>query len=104
MHAMMLRGAFGMRPLACIPNSSPSQARFKESTPMSRSFDLFYEGPQKCHSHTLGFDDVIHDLWCLCVAFEGSSVGGMNLNLGVGVLCDSSDGACWEDLRWPIGP
>jgi hypothetical protein len=38
------KGAFGARPLACIPNSSPSQARFKESTPMSRSYDLFYEG------------------------------------------------------------
>jgi hypothetical protein len=39
-------GAFGAVPLACIPNSSLSQARFKKSTLMSRSCDLFYEGPE----------------------------------------------------------
>jgi hypothetical protein len=39
-------GAFGVVALTCIPNSSPSQVRFKKSTPMSQSYDLFYEGPE----------------------------------------------------------
>jgi hypothetical protein len=33
-------GVFGVMPLACILNSSPLQARFKELTLMSRSCDL----------------------------------------------------------------
>jgi hypothetical protein len=82
-----------VRPLACIPNISPSQARFKK-------------GPQKCHPRALEFDDVIHNLRCSGVAFdillwqnvaltfEGPSAEGVNLNIGVDVLCDSSDGAC----------
>jgi hypothetical protein len=49
-------GAFSAMPLACIPNSSPSQVRFKESTPMSRSYDLFYEGRRKRHPRALRFD------------------------------------------------
>jgi hypothetical protein len=73
MHAMML-GAFGAMPPACIPNNSPSQARFKESTPMSQSCDLFYKGPRKRHSRALGFD--------------------CDLNLGIGAPCDRSSGAC----------
>jgi hypothetical protein len=47
-HMMTLRegrGVFGARPSACVPNSSPSQVQFKESTPMSPSCDLFYESP-----------------------------------------------------------
>jgi hypothetical protein len=39
-------GVFGARPSACVPNSSPSQVQFKESTPMSPSYDLFYEVPE----------------------------------------------------------
>jgi hypothetical protein len=66
---------------------------------MSQSCDLFYEGPQKCHPHALGFDDVIRDLRCSGVAFEGPSAKGVNLNLGVGVLCDGSGDACWETLK-----
>jgi hypothetical protein len=53
MHAVVL-GAFGAMPPACIPNSSLSQARFKESTPMSRSYDLFYEGPPKASPSRIG--------------------------------------------------
>jgi hypothetical protein len=56
---MMLRG-----PSTCISNSSPSQTRFNESAPRSQSYDLFYEGSQKHHSRTLGFDDLICDLPC----------------------------------------
>jgi hypothetical protein len=70
---------------------------------MSRSCDLFYEGLQKRHPSALGFDDVIRDLRCSGVAFEGLSAQGVNLNLGVGVLCVSAGNACWESLRWPIG-
>jgi hypothetical protein len=54
MHVMTSGG-----PLAGVPNSSPLQARFKESTPMSGSCDLFYEGPQKCHPHALVLDELI---------------------------------------------
>jgi hypothetical protein len=53
------RGGFGVRPLARIPNSSSSPARFKESIPMSQSCDLFYEGPRKHHPHALGLDELI---------------------------------------------
>jgi hypothetical protein len=77
MHAMVLRGAFNARPPARIPNSSPSSARFMESTPMSRSCDLFHEGPRKRHPRTLGFDDVIRDLRWLAAALEGSSTGSL---------------------------
>jgi hypothetical protein len=56
-------GAFGVRPLTRIPNSSPSQARFKESTPISRSCDLFSEGPRKCHPRTLGLNELILSFW-----------------------------------------
>jgi hypothetical protein len=101
---MMLRRAFDARPLTCIPNSSPSKTRFKKSTPMSQSYDLFHEGPRKCHPRALGFDDVIHDLQCSGIAFEGLNAEGVDLNLGVDILCDSCDGACWMDSRWPIGP
>jgi hypothetical protein len=45
-------------PLARVPNSSPSQVRFKELIPMSRSCDLFYEGPHKHHPHALGLDEL----------------------------------------------
>jgi hypothetical protein len=34
---MVTPRGFDTRPPAYVPNSSPSQARFKESTPMSRS-------------------------------------------------------------------
>jgi hypothetical protein len=57
-------GAFGARPSACISNSSPSQVRYKESTPMSQSCNLFSEGSRKRHPRTLGFDDLIHNLQC----------------------------------------
>jgi hypothetical protein len=57
MHMVTL-GAFGVRPPACVPNSIPSQARFKESTLMSRSCDLFCEGPRKRHPHALGLDEL----------------------------------------------
>jgi hypothetical protein len=58
MHEVVL-GAFSDMPLACIPNSSPSQARFKESTLMSRSYDLLCEDPQKCHARALVLDELI---------------------------------------------
>jgi hypothetical protein len=54
---------------------------------------LFPEGPRKCHPHALGFDDVIRDLRWSGVALEGPGTEGVNLNLGVGVLCDSSGDA-----------
>jgi hypothetical protein len=38
------KGAFNAGLPARILNSSPSQTRFKESTPMRSSCDLFYEG------------------------------------------------------------
>jgi hypothetical protein len=44
----------GLRP---APNGSHSQVSFKESTPASRSCDLFSEGPQKHHPHILGLDE-----------------------------------------------
>jgi hypothetical protein len=70
---------------------------------MSRSCDFFYEDLQKHHPRALGFDDVICDLRCSGITVEGLSIEGVNLNLGVCVLCGSADNACWEALRWPIG-
>jgi hypothetical protein len=70
----VMLGAFGAMPPACIPNSSLLQTRFKKSTPMSRSCDLFYEGPRKRHPHALGFD--------------------CDLNLGIGAPCDRFGGVC----------
>jgi hypothetical protein len=67
-------GAFGAMLAACIPNSTSSQVRFKKSTPMSRSYNLFYEGPRKRHPHALGF--------------------ACDLNLLVGTVCDRFGGAC----------
>jgi hypothetical protein len=71
---MVMLGAFGMRPLTRVPNSSPSQARFKKSTPMSQSCNLFYGGLRKRHPRALGFD--------------------FDLNLGIDGPCDGFDGAC----------
>jgi hypothetical protein len=62
-------GAFDVGPPTCIPNSSPSQARFNESTPMCGSNDLFCEGSRKRHPRTLGFDDLICDFWCMGIVF-----------------------------------
>jgi hypothetical protein len=45
-----VRGTFGSRPPARVPNSSPSQAMFKELTPMSMS--------ESCTPGTVG-----HRLW-----------------------------------------
>jgi hypothetical protein len=56
-------GGFGVRPLTRVPNSSPSQVRFKESTPMSRSCDLFFKGPRKRHPRALGLDELILSFW-----------------------------------------
>jgi hypothetical protein len=61
--------AFDAGPSACISNSSPSQARFNESTPMSQFYDLFYEVSRKHHSCTWGFDDLICDLRCSDIVF-----------------------------------
>jgi hypothetical protein len=52
-----------MRPLARISNSSPSQARFKESSLMSQSCDLFSKGPRKRHPRTLALDELILSFW-----------------------------------------
>jgi hypothetical protein len=71
---MVTPRGFDTRPPAYVPNSSPSQARFKESTPMSQSYDLFYGGPRKRHPCTLGFD--------------------CDLNLGIGSPCDGFDSVC----------
>jgi hypothetical protein len=69
-----------------------------------------------CHPRALGFDDVICNLRCSCIsfdillwgnvalAFKSPSFEGVNLKLGVSILCDSSNGASQEALRWPIGP
>jgi hypothetical protein len=88
-----VEGAFGARPPAYIPNSNPSQARFNESTPLSRSYDLFCEGSQKHHPRALGFDDLIHDLRrsgivlavfvakSVTLTFEGLSVRGAKIDL-----------------------
>jgi hypothetical protein len=60
MHVVMPRGGgFGARHPAHVPNSSPSHVRFKESTPISQSCDLFSEGPRKRHPHALGLDELI---------------------------------------------
>jgi hypothetical protein len=75
-----------------------------ESFPMCRPYDLFHEGPQKRQPRVLGFDDVICDLWCSGVAFEGLNDEGVDLNLDVGILYDICGGACWGASRWPIGP
>jgi hypothetical protein len=110
------QGAFGAGPPAYISNSSPSQVRFNESTPMSQSYDLLYEGSQKCHPHALGFDDLICSLRRLDIVsvillqksvahtFEGLSTEGVKLNLAVGVLCESSDSACLRVVGRPVGP
>jgi hypothetical protein len=55
-------GGFGMRPLSHVPNSSPLQTRFKESTLMSQSCDLFYEGPRKRYPCALGLYEFISNL------------------------------------------
>jgi hypothetical protein len=52
-------GGFSARHPAHVPNSSPSHVRFKESTPISQSCDLFSEGPRKRHPHALGLDELI---------------------------------------------
>jgi hypothetical protein len=59
----------------------------------------FMKAPKSVTLAHWGFDDVIRDLRCSGVAFEGPSAEGVNLNLGVGVLCDGSGDACWEALR-----
>jgi hypothetical protein len=46
----LIRAKVDARGLRCHasdlhPNSSSSQVRFKETIPISRSYDLFYEGP-----------------------------------------------------------
>jgi hypothetical protein len=86
--------AFGARSTAYILNSSPSQARFTQSTPMSRPCDMSYEGPRKHHPRALGFDDVVRDLRCSCVPFEGPNAKGGDLDLDVGILCNIYGGAC----------
>jgi hypothetical protein len=67
-------GAFGAISPTCIPNNIPSHVRFKESTTMSRSCDLFFEGPRKRHPCALVFD--------------------YDLNLGIYAPCDRSGGVC----------
>jgi hypothetical protein len=86
-------GAFSAGHPSCIPNSSTSQVRFNESTPISRSCDLFSKGSRKRHPRTLWFDDLIHDLRrsgivlvvlimkSVTLAFKGLSAGGVRVDL-----------------------
>jgi hypothetical protein len=76
---MALRGVFsnpvklnacndaeGLRHEASGPflNSSPSQMRFNESTLISRSCDLLYEGPRKRYPRALRLDELV------CLPFD----------------------------------
>jgi hypothetical protein len=60
---------------------------------------LILRRPRKRHSRTLGFDDVIRDLWFSGVAFEGPNAEGVDLNLDVGILFDISGCTCWGASR-----
>jgi hypothetical protein len=40
------KGTFGVGPPACIPNNSPSQVRFDESTPLSHPATYFVKVPE----------------------------------------------------------
>jgi hypothetical protein len=87
-------GVFSVGPPASIPNSNTSQARFDESTPMSRSYNLRCEGSRKRHPRALGFDDLIRDLRCsdivfavfvvksITLSFEGLRAEGGKMDLG----------------------